>query len=81
MRKFESNDSDQFSKVPKPTESIDNNISINLDSQSIPSLPDNNSTDLLFNVIITGPVDMTGDLLPGSINNLAILCEYELPVV
>ena len=81
MRKFESNDSDQFSKVPKPTESIDNDISINLDSQSIPSLPDNNSPDLLFNVIITGPVDMTGDLLPGSINNLAILCEYELPVV
>ena len=66
-RKFESNDSDQSSKVPKLTESIDNDISMNLDSQCIPSLP-----DLLFNGFITGPVDMTRDLLLGSINNLTI---------
>ena len=71
-RKFESNDSDQSSKVPKLTESIDNDISINLYSQCIPSLPNNNSPDLLFNGLITEPVDMTGDLLLGSINNLTI---------
>ena len=71
-RKFESNDSDQSSKFPKLTESIDDDISINLDSQCIPSLPNNNSPDLLFNGFITGPVDMTGDLLLASINNLTI---------
>ena len=46
-RKFKSNDSDQSSKVPKLTESIDNDISMNLDSQCIPSL--HYSPDLLFN--------------------------------
>ena len=71
-RKFESNNSDQSSKFPKLTESIDNDISINLDSQCIPSLPNNNSPDLLFNGFITGPVDMTRDLLLASINNLTI---------
>ena len=71
-REFESNDSDQSSKFPKLTESIDNDISINLDSQCIPSLPNNSSPDLLFNGFITGPVDMTRDLLLGSINNLTI---------
>ena len=69
-RKFESNDSDQSSKVPKLTESIDNDISINLDSHCIPSLPD--SPDLLLNGFITGTVNMTRDLLLGSINNLTI---------
>ena len=65
-RKFESNDSDQSSKVPKLTESIDNDISMNLDSQCIPSLPD--SPDLLFNNFKTGPVGMTRDLLHGNKN-------------
>ena len=69
-RKFESNDSDQFSKVPKLTEFIDNDISMNPDSQYIPYLPD--SHDMLFNCFITGPVDMTRDLLLGFINNLTI---------
>ena len=54
------------SKVAKLTESIDNDISNDLDSQCIPSLP--NSPDLLFNCFITGPVYMTRDLLLG--NNL-----------
>ena len=69
-RKFESNYSDQSSKFPKLTESINTDISMNLNSQCIPSLPD--SPDLLFNGFITGPVDMTRDLLLGSINNLTI---------
>ena len=56
---------DQSSKFPKLTESIDNDISMNLNSQCIPSLAD--SPDLLFNGFITGPVDMTRDLLLGSI--------------
>ena len=45
---------------------------MNLDFQCIPSLANNNLPDLLFNDPITGPVDMTGDLLLGSINNLII---------
>ena len=69
-RKFESNDSDQSSKIHKLAESIDNDISINLDSQCIPSLTNNNLPDLSFNGLITGPVDMAGELLLGSINKL-----------
>ena len=69
-RKFESNYSNQSCKFPKLTESIDNDISMNLDSQCIPSLPD--SPDLLFIDFITGPVSMTRDLLLGSITNLTI---------
>ena len=69
-RKFQSNDYDQSNTVPKLTESMDNLISMNIDSQSIPTLPD--SPDLLFNSFITGRVDMTEDLLLSSTNNLTI---------
>ena len=71
---FESNNSEQSSKVLKLSESINNDISIlHLDSHCVPSLPTINSPDVLFNSFITGPVDVTGDLLLDSIKSFTIL--------